>query len=138
LHQYTRRALKFTIVIKVGYYCHQCHAKFCSLSFCHGQILGVISAGFDITDGLLIKFFFYIRQIVERKWDFNKTEHQLFIDIKKAYDSERREELYNIIIESSVHMKQAGLIKMCLNETYSKVHIDTHLSDKFPIQNGIK
>jgi hypothetical protein len=27
---------------------------------------------------------------------------------------------------------------MCLNETYSKVHIGKHLSDSFPIQNGVK
>jgi hypothetical protein len=27
---------------------------------------------------------------------------------------------------------------MCLNETYSKVPIGKHLSDSFPIQNGLK
>jgi hypothetical protein len=27
---------------------------------------------------------------------------------------------------------------MCLNETYSKVRVGKHLSDKFPIQNGLK
>jgi hypothetical protein len=27
---------------------------------------------------------------------------------------------------------------MCLNETYSKVHIGKHLSDKFPVQIGLK
>jgi hypothetical protein len=27
---------------------------------------------------------------------------------------------------------------MCLNETCIKVHVDTHLSDMFPIQNGLK
>jgi hypothetical protein len=27
---------------------------------------------------------------------------------------------------------------MCLNETYSKVHIGKHLSDNFLIQNGLK
>jgi hypothetical protein len=27
---------------------------------------------------------------------------------------------------------------MCLNETYSTVHIDMYQSDKFPIQNGLK
>jgi hypothetical protein len=27
---------------------------------------------------------------------------------------------------------------MCLNEMYSKVHIGKHLSDSFPIQNGLK
>jgi hypothetical protein len=27
---------------------------------------------------------------------------------------------------------------MCLNETYSKIHIGKHLSGAFPIQNGLK
>jgi hypothetical protein len=35
-------------------------------------------------------------------------------------------------------MKQVTLIKMCLNETYSKVCICKHLSESFPIQNGLK
>jgi hypothetical protein len=35
-------------------------------------------------------------------------------------------------------MKLVRLIKMCLNETYSKVHIGKHLSDSIPIQNGLK
>jgi hypothetical protein len=35
-------------------------------------------------------------------------------------------------------MKLVRLIKMCLNETYSKVHIGKHLSDSFPVQNGFK
>jgi hypothetical protein len=35
-------------------------------------------------------------------------------------------------------MKLVRLIKMCLNETYSKVRIGKHLSGSFPIQNGLK
>jgi hypothetical protein len=35
-------------------------------------------------------------------------------------------------------MKLARLIKMCLNDTYGKIHISKYLSDTFPIQNGIK
>jgi hypothetical protein len=35
-------------------------------------------------------------------------------------------------------MKLVRLIKMCLNETYSKINIGKHLSDNFPIQNGLK
>jgi hypothetical protein len=35
-------------------------------------------------------------------------------------------------------MKLARLIKMCLNETYSKVRIGKHLSHSFPIQNDLK
>jgi hypothetical protein len=35
-------------------------------------------------------------------------------------------------------MKLVRLINMCLKETYSKVWIGKHLSDSFPIQNGLK
>jgi hypothetical protein len=35
-------------------------------------------------------------------------------------------------------MKLVRLIKMCLNETYSKVRIGKHLSHNFPIENGSK
>jgi hypothetical protein len=69
---------------------------------------------------------------------YNETVHQLFIDFKKAYDSVRRKVLYNILIEFGIPMKLVRLIKMCLNETYSKVHIGKHLSDSFPVRNGLK
>jgi hypothetical protein len=35
-------------------------------------------------------------------------------------------------------MKLVRLIKMCLNGTYSKVCIGKHLSESFPIENGLK
>jgi hypothetical protein len=50
-----------------------------------------------------------------KKWEYNETVHQLFVDFKKAYDSVRRELLYNILIEFGVPMKQVRLIKMCLS-----------------------
>ncbi len=64
--------------------------------------------------------------------------HQLFIDFKKAYDSVRREVLYNILIESGITMKVVRLIKMCLAEMYSRVQVSKNLSDMFPIRNGLK
>jgi hypothetical protein len=36
-----------------------------------------------------------------------------------------------------IPMNLVKLIKMCLNETYSKVRIGKYLSDNFPIQNGL-
>jgi hypothetical protein len=42
------------------------------------------------------------------------------------------------VIEFGVPMKLVRLVKMCLNETYSKVHIGKHLSDNCPIENGLK
>jgi hypothetical protein len=66
---------------------------------------------------------FYIGQILEGgggEGEYNKTVHQLFIDFTKAYDSVRREVLYNILVEFGVPIKLVRLIKICLNETYSK------------------
>jgi hypothetical protein len=40
--------------------------------------------------------------------------HQHFIDCRKAYDSVRREVLYNILIEFVIPMKLVRLIIMCL------------------------
>jgi hypothetical protein len=93
--------------------------------------------GFDVTDQLLIRSFF-ICQILDKKWEYNETVHQLFIDFKKAYYSARRELLYNILTEFGIPMKLVRLIKMCLNEAYSKVRIGTHLSDRFLIQTVVK
>jgi hypothetical protein len=48
------------------------------------------------------------------------------------------EVFYGTLIEFGVSMKPVRLIKMCLNETYSKVHIGKHMSDNFPIQNSLR
>jgi hypothetical protein len=80
---------------------------------------------------------FHIRQILEKKWKYNGTVHKLFIDFKEAYYSVRREVLKNILVEFGIPSKLVGLIKMCLNETYSIVRIGKYQSDKFPIQNGL-
>jgi hypothetical protein len=46
--------------------------------------------------------------------------------------------LCNILIEFGIPRKLFGLIKMCLNETYSRVRIGKNLCDKFTVQNGLK
>jgi hypothetical protein len=80
---------------------------------------------------------FCIHQILEKKWEYNETVHQLFLDLKKAYDLVRREVLYSILIEFGVPMKLLRPIKMCLNEMYNKVRIGKHLFDNCFIQNGL-
>jgi hypothetical protein len=54
---------------------------------------------------------------------YNYIVHQLFIDFKKAYDSVRREVLCSIVTEFCV-----GLVKMCVNETYSRVRIGKNVT----------
>jgi hypothetical protein len=58
------------------------------------KLLGIIS---DVTDQLLIRFSAFVRYW-RKKWEYNETVHQLLLDLKKAYDSVRREILYNILI----------------------------------------
>jgi len=64
--------------------------------------------------------------------------HQLFIYFKKVYDSVRREVLYNVLIKFGIPIKLVNFIKMCLNETYSRVQVGKNLSDTFPNRNGLK
>jgi hypothetical protein len=87
-----------------------------------------------VTVHLLIRFYESFRYW--RKNGSAMREHELFIDFKKGYDSVMREVLYNILLEFGVPVKLVRLIKMCLNEMYSKAHKGKHLPDSFPIQNG--
>jgi hypothetical protein len=75
------------------------------------KLLGIISAGFGITDQLLLRFFAYAG--TGEKWEYNETVHQLLGDFKKAYDSVKSEVLHNILIEFGISMKLVRLIKMC-------------------------
>jgi hypothetical protein len=45
---------------------------------------------------------FSIRQILERKWDYNGIVHHLVNRLEKAHDSVRREALYSILIKSCI------------------------------------
>jgi hypothetical protein len=81
---------------------------------------------------------FLICQIPYIKWEYSEIAHQLFIDFKKNPWFSEREVLYSILIEFGIPMQLVWLIKMCLNETYSKVLIGKHLSDSFPLQNCLK
>jgi hypothetical protein len=101
------------------------------------EIIGDHQSGFrrnrSTTDHI-----FCIRQILEKKWEHNMAVHQLFTEFKKAYDSVRREALYNILIEFGIPKKLVRLIEMCLTETYSRVRVGKNLSEMFPIRNGLK
>jgi hypothetical protein len=49
-----------------------------------------------------------------------------------------REVLHNHLIEFGMAMKLVRLIKLCLNETFIKIHRGKYLSYSFPIENGLK
>jgi hypothetical protein len=49
--------------------------------------------------------------------------------LQEACDSVRGEILYNILIEFGIPMQLVRQCKMCLSETYSKVHTGEHMSN---------
>jgi len=46
--------------------------------------------------------------------------------------------LYNTLIELSISMKLVRPIRICFNETYSRVPASKHLNDMFAIMNSLK
>ena len=65
----------------------------------------------DAIGQLLITYSVSVKYL-RKKWEHNEAVRQLFIDFKKAYDSVRREALYNILIEFGIPKKLVRLIKM--------------------------
>jgi hypothetical protein len=53
------------------------------------KIIGDYQCGFR-RNRFTMDQIFYILQMLEKKWEYNGTVHELFIDFKKAYDSVKR------------------------------------------------
>ena len=66
-----------------------------------------------------------IRQILEKKWEYNEEAHHLFTDFKKTYDSVRMEVLYKILTEFGIPRKLVSLI--FLNVMYKETK---HVNEK--------
>jgi hypothetical protein len=91
------------------------------------------------SSGRNLLFYQIIKRMIRSTMDqIFHIQQILFADFKKAYDSPNTEVLHNILLEFGITKKLVRLIKMCLNETIAKFHIGKRLSDKFPIQNGLK
>jgi hypothetical protein len=49
------------------------------------KLLGITCEDFDVIGLIRSDQMFYIRQILEKKWEYNGTVHQVFIDFKKTH-----------------------------------------------------
>jgi hypothetical protein len=62
---------------------------------------------------------------------------QVLIDFKKACDSVWRKVLYDILIKFDIPIKLV-ILQKCVKMAHSRVQLGKHLSDMFPIMNGLK
>jgi hypothetical protein len=114
---FAERVEKVIVVIIDAYHSCKRHTKFYQTFFCvdkldmQKKLLGNTNVDSDretATDQI-----FYIRQILEKKWENKGAVRLQFIDFKKAYYSVRREVLHNILIEFGIPKRLVGLIEMC-------------------------
>jgi len=74
-----------------------------------------------------------LRQILEKQWEYN----ELFISYLLIYDSIKREELYNMLVQFGIPKKFVQWW-MCLSDLISRVRIGNSMPDSFKIRNGFK
>ena len=68
------------------------------------EIIGEYQCGFR-RNRSSVDHIFSIRQVLEKKWEYNMDICQLFIDFEKAYYSIKRESLYDILIKFGIPKK---------------------------------
>jgi hypothetical protein len=75
------------------------------------KLLGIISVGFDVTNRSSADQIFALVRCWSKKWEYNETVHQLFINFMKAYDSVWREVLNCNLTDLGVSMKIVTITK---------------------------
>jgi hypothetical protein len=99
--------------------------------------LGIINGGVDIIDEMLIEFF-CICHAREKVWvQLNGNSTSTTYKFPEAFDSVRREVLYNMLIEFWVSMKPVKLTKCVYMKPMVKC-ICKCLANTFLTQNGLK
>ena len=88
---------------------------------------------FDATDQLLIIYFAFVKYL--RK---NGNTIRQCISYLQTSRKLRKEVFYDSLTEFGIPVKLVTLIKLCLNETCSRVWVAKHLPDIFPTKNGLK
>jgi hypothetical protein len=102
----------------------------------HRILLGISIVEFDATGQLLIMYSAFVKYL--RK-NGNKTKQRIrYLLTSRTYALVRRELLYNILVEFVISVKLVRLIKVCCNETFSRVLVGKHLSEMISIKNGLK
>jgi sorting nexin-29 len=80
------------------------------------EIIGGYQCGFRCSK-LTVDHIFVIRNILEKCYEYNIALHQLFIDFKHAYDSVRRDQLFDTMREFGISRKLIWMVKMTLSNT---------------------
>jgi hypothetical protein len=81
---------------------------------------------------------FVLKQIMDNSIDQNLPLYMLFIDFKQAYDTIKREKVYEAMRQMGIGEKLIRLVRMTLKETEYKVLANGQLSGKFKVKRGLR
>jgi hypothetical protein len=80
---------------------------------------------------------FVLKQIMDNSIDQNLPLYMLFIDFKQAYDTIKRETVYEAMRQMGIGDKLIRLVRMTLKET-EFVLANGQLSGKFKVKRGLR
>jgi hypothetical protein len=81
---------------------------------------------------------FIVRQIYEKCHEYNIALHNIFIDISQAFDTVKKDVIYNSLIKHNVPDKLIKLIKLTKQRTKMKVKINDSYSEWFETKTGVR
>lgn len=81
---------------------------------------------------------FSIRNVLQKSWDRDKNMYLAFLDLKSAFDSVPREEIWNALRAKNVLRSLVEAIKSTYQEPKGVVRLNGLESDVFNIAKGVK
>ena len=101
------------------------------------SFVGEYQAGFRVGRSTTDQMF-TLRMILDKFREYNLQTHHLFIDFKAAYDSVKRNELWQIMSEHGFPAKLIRLIRATLDGSKSSVRVADEVSTSFVTLDGLK
>ena len=78
------------------------------------------------------------QQLKEKCQEQNVDLYLTFVDLTKAFDTDSRERLWNIMAKFDCPVKFIAMVRQFHDDILSRVQNNGELSDLFPVINGVK
>ena len=98
-----------------------------------GEYQGGFRKGRSTTDQI-----FTLKQIIEKGYEYGVTLHNLFIDFKQAYDTVKRNALYEALEDLGIPKKLIRMVKMTMANSRNVVKIGREYSRVFNVNEGLR
>lgn len=101
------------------------------------EIIGDYQCGFRAGRSVM-DHIFTLKQTQRMGYEYEIPIHVMFIDFQKAYDSIKRNQLYEVMKKLEIPRKLIRLTKVTLEKTKTKIKFNNHMSDYFETNTGLK